>query len=80
MLKLKFIARKPISRMGTYHKYGFVLTLHHYCCCPRCENVLTVGPNYQPKYCSECGQRIDFSDVKWQEEKQLGYVERSDTL
>ena len=32
--------------------------------------------NFQPKYCSECGQKIDFSEVKWEEEKILEHAGR----
>lgn len=78
MLKPKFMAMKPISRSGTYRKYGYALTLYHYCSCPRCEKILNAGPNYRPRYCSECGQKLDFSDTVWQEEKYLGCSERSD--
>lgn len=76
VLKPKFMAMKPISRSGTYRKYGYALTLYNYCSCPRCEKILNAGPNYQPRYCSECGQKLDFSDTVWQEEKYLGCSER----
>ena len=46
------------------------------CYCPRCNHVLNAGPNFQPKYCSECGQKIDFSEVKWEEEKILEHAGR----
>lgn len=74
---MKFIARKPVVRTEVYRKYGFTYVEHKPCYCPRCNHVLNAGPNFQPKYCSECGQKIDFSGVKWEEEKVLGYVERS---
>lgn len=45
------------------------------CYCPSCGDVLNAGPKYQPNYCSECGQKIDFSGMEWEEEKVLGYVE-----
>ena len=41
-----------------------------------CNHVLNAGPNFQPKYCSECGQKIDFSEVKWEEEKILEHAGR----
>lgn len=77
---LRFIARKAVVKTGTYNKYGFVITLHQFCCCPRCKSALNAGPSYQPRYCDQCGQRIDFSDVEWKEEKSFGYAERSEDL
>lgn len=70
----KFIARKPMIKHGTYDKYGFVTTLHQYCICCRCNHILNAGPNYQPDYCSKCGQHIDWSKVSWEEDIQLGYA------
>lgn len=74
----RFIARKPIVKTGTYNKFGFVITLHEFCCCPKCKSILNAGPEYQPNYCDNCGQKIDFSDVVWKEEKSIGYVERDE--
>lgn len=70
----KAIARKPVVTHGTYKKFGFVLTLHQYCKCPRCGYVLSAGPNYQCRYCGQCGQRVDCSNVAWEEEVTLGYA------
>jgi len=75
---LKNIARKPISEMETYLKYGFVITEHEKHLCPRCKGILNAGPNYQPRYCGKCGQKISFSGIKWKEDKELGYTERKD--
>lgn len=36
----KFIARKPKIKHGTYNKYGFTITLHQYCICPRCNHII----------------------------------------
>lgn len=69
-------ARKPIPRIKTYLKYGLVITEHEYQHCPRCNHILNVGPNYQPKYCDQCGQKLDFSGVKWKKDKELGYSKR----
>lgn len=71
-------AKKPIPRIRTYLKYGFVITdqeCHH---CPRCNHILNAGPNYQPKYCDQCGQKLNFSGVKWKKDKEVGYSERRD--
>lgn len=77
---LKLIAKKPIVKMGTYNKYGFVITLHQFCCCPKCKKILNAGPDYQPNYCDQCGQKINFSNMKWEKDRQIGYVERRETL
>ena len=61
-----------------YNKYGFVITLHQYCICPRCNHILNAGPDYQPDYCSKCGQHVNCSDVPWEEEVQLGYVRKEE--
>lgn len=67
------IARKPVPMMETYLKYGFVITEHQCYCCPRCGKPLNAGPQFQPKYCSECGQHVDFKGVKWKKDRELGY-------
>ena len=70
------VPTKPVSKLETYLKYGFVLTETECHYCPRCKNILNAGPNYQPKYCAECGQRLSFKDIEWKREKELGYKER----
>jgi len=70
-------ARKPIARKITYLELGFVITEHENQYCPRCNHILNAGPNYQPRYCSQCGQKINFSGVEWKGDRQLGYAERS---
>ena len=70
----KNIARKPIPRTETYLKYGFVITEHEFYLCPTCGHVLNAGPNYQPAYCDQCGQRVIFDGVDWKEDKTLGYL------
>ncbi len=66
--------RKPIVRKEIYLKYGFVKTEHTSYHCPRCSKTLNAGPNFQPKYCWQCGQRIDFNGIEWEKEKVLRYV------
>lgn len=66
---------KPVVGTEHYLKFGLVHTETQVCYCPKCNHVLNAGPNYQPKYCSECGKKIDFSDVKWAEDKNFG-IER----
>lgn len=73
----KGIARRPAARTETYLKFGFVIMKHENHYCPRCSHVLNAGPNYQPKYCDQCGQKINFSSTEWREDRQLGYAERS---
>lgn len=72
----KGIARKPAARTETYLKYGFVITECEKYLCPRCGGVLNAGPNYQPRYCDQCGQRVSFKEAEWKEEKTLGFAER----
>ncbi|MDE6518225.1 MAG: hypothetical protein K2L18_10330 [Acetatifactor sp.] len=75
---LRNIARKPIPKTDTYLKYGFVITEHEKYLCPRCKSALNAGPNYQPRYCDQCGQKINFTGIKWKEDKELGFAERRD--
>lgn len=72
----KHIARRPVHQTGTYLKYGFVIMENEYQLCPRCRNVLNAGPNYQPKYCDQCGQKINFSGIEWRKDKKIGFLER----
>jgi len=72
MLVLKNTARKPVSETETYLKYGFVVTEHEKHLCPRCKNVLNAGPDYHPNYCSQCGQKINFNDIEWKADRELG--------
>jgi ribosomal protein L37AE/L43A len=74
MFKFKEIARKPIPKMGTYTRFGFVIVRHEYHQCPRCKNTLNAGPNYQPKYCDQCGQKVDFSGTVWKAEEEIGVI------
>ncbi len=74
----KSIARRPSARTQTYLKYGFVITECEKYLCPRCGSILNAGPNYQPRYCDQCGQKINFTGVQWKKEKKLGYAERGD--
>jgi len=72
---LRNIARKPLSKMQTYLKYGFVVTEHEQYLCPRCKSALNAGPNYQPKNCSQCGQRVTFAGTEWRDDRIKGYVD-----
>lgn len=78
MILPKWVEAKPVPRVENYLKFGFVIMEHEYDDCPRCKNVLNAGPNYQPSYCSHCGQKIRFNGIGWKEDKQIGYVERSE--
>lgn len=68
-------ARKPVVRKNIYKKFGFVITEHENYYCPRCSHVLNAGPNYQPKYCGQCGQKISFAGTTWKQDKELGFTE-----
>ena len=72
----KNIARRPAARTETYLKYGFVITECEQLLCPRCGSILNAGPNYQPRYCDQCGQKVSFKGTEWKEEKELGFAER----
>lgn len=74
----RHIARKPIPKMDTYLKYGFVITEHENHLCPRCRGVLNAGPNYQPRYCDQCGQKLSFAGTEWKADRELGFMERRD--
>lgn len=69
-------ALNPIVKVQRYLKYGFVITELQQCVCPICRKALDAGPNYQPKYCSECGQKLDFTGIEWKPEKEIGYIDR----
>lgn len=66
--------RKPIMQKQVYSKYGLIKTERIACYCPECGEMLNAGPNFQPKYCFQCGQRIDFNEIEWEKEKILGYI------
>lgn len=72
-------ARKPVTRKSTYLKFGFVVTEHECHYCPRCKSVLNAGPDYQPRYCGHCGQKINFSKIEWKADKELGFAEREES-
>lgn len=77
MMKLpKWIARRPIEKTERYLKYGFVITECERYDCPRCGCALNAGPNYQPGYCSQCGQKINFRGTEWKPARELGFAER----
>ncbi len=67
--------RKPIVKVDTYLKYGFVITEHEYHSCPRCGSVLNAGPDYQPKFCEQCGQQITFKGIERKEDREIGYAQ-----
>lgn len=69
-------ARKTIQKKSTYLKYGFVITEVVSLYCPRCSKIVSAGPNYQPKYCGECGQKLDFKGIVWIPDKELGFARR----
>lgn len=68
-------AKKPIESTIRYMKYGFVRIESKVYRCPKCGDILNAGPGYQPKYCGECGQKLDFSNAKWEQEREVGYKE-----
>lgn len=71
-------ARKPIVRKNTYLKFGFVITEHENHYCSRCNHVLDSGPNYQPRYCDQRGQKVSFVEIIWKKDKELGSAKRGE--
>lgn len=67
-------ARKPIARENSYLKFVFVITEHENHYCPRCNHVLDSGPNYQPRYCDQCGQKVNSKGTEWKKDKELGFA------
>ena len=76
---IKWIARKPTVETSVYLKFGILNMLHQSCRCPRCRHILNAGPEYQPKYCDQCGQHLTFGGIEWSEDTVLGFAERGDT-
>lgn len=72
------VSKKPVSRLESYLKYGFVRTEHESYYCPKCANILNAGPDYQPQYCSQCGCKLDFTGIEWRKDRELGFLERGD--
>lgn len=70
--------QQELAKLFGVEQKTFVITLHQYCICPRCNHILNAGPDYQPDYCSKCGQHVNCSDVPWEEEVQLGYVRKEE--
>lgn len=68
------MAMQPVKKIQIYLKYGCAITEHQHMDCPRCGHVLNAGPNYQPKYCDQCGQRITFDNVEWKPDRHIGYI------
>jgi len=76
----KEIKMTPTEEKAVYNKFGFVITEYHKHICPRCASVLNAGPNYQPKYCPECGQHLDWENIEFKPEKELGYVKTAQEI
>lgn len=64
---------KPMMTYTEYLRFGFVRTRCQQFSCPACGVILNAGWNYQPKFCAECGQRLDFSGIAFEQEETLGY-------
>lgn len=73
---MKIIARKPVTTRDKYLKYGFVITEYQVFRCPKCAGILNAGPNYQPGFCGDCGQKLTFRGIHWEDEQFLGYTEK----
>lgn len=68
-------AEKVIVGTERYLKYGFVITEHQTASCPRCRRLLNAGTGYQPRYCSNCGQKLSFAGILWMPERTVGYAD-----
>lgn len=68
---IKWIARKPEVEKRAYLKYGLYPMRSRVCMCPRCFRTLNAGPNYQPKYCDQCGQRLTFEGIEWEKDEEF---------
>ena len=68
---LKEIARKPKCKPVEHLKFGCLLVENDYYYCPRCGKVLNAGPDYQPRYCSECGQKVSFKQIEFRDDMVL---------
>ena len=55
----------PILSEETYLKYGFVPTRTIVATCPSCFGRLNAGPNYTPKFCDNCGCKLNWQGVTW---------------
>lgn len=68
----------PIIGHDEYLKYGFAVTRQQSFSCPSCHNTLNAGPCYQPKYCDQCGQPLDFSNVVYEDTEFLRCINMED--
>ena len=75
----KDIAKTPKEQTKRYLKYGFVITEYQALSCPACGHTLNAGPQFQPNYCSECGQKLSYKGIAWRPEKFIGYTEDGGT-
>lgn len=76
MMLPKWIAISSHEKEKQYIKYGFVIIECVSYLCPRCGCILNAGPNYQPKYCDQCGQKVSFKKTKWKSERKIGFTKR----
>ncbi len=66
---MKCIAKTPLVEFDTYKKFGNLPTKYQKFICPKCKNVINAGPNYQPRYCSSCGQKLKFDNIEYVNEE-----------
>ena len=74
----KETAIEPKMQFEEYNNMGLAIMRKEFAYCPRCSHILNAGPNYQPKLCNECGQRIDFSAIKWGEAELVRRLHKGD--
>lgn len=62
---------KPIIIKKDYMKWGFLPTRFQAFLCPNCKTILNAGPEYQPKFCAECGIKLDFTGIVYEKEEHI---------
>lgn len=65
---------QPKMTREEYLKYGFVRTITTMAYCPTCNAAINAGSRYMPKFCSDCGQALDWSNAEWIPDETVGYV------
>lgn len=70
----KFVARRPVIKVETYCRKGLYVERATRYYCPHCSHIQSAGPNYQPRYCDRCGQKINFDGIEWKETEFIGYA------
>ena len=57
----------PIITKREFLEFGFVPARFQAFICPGCKGILNAGPDYQPKFCPECGLKLDFAGIVFED-------------